>query len=217
MDFGKARESMVQGQVRVADIDDRAVIDAFRHIPREAFAPRSAQARVYSDLDIAIDEDRWLLRPRDLAKMIDALEPGPGRVALDLGCGRGYSTALLGLLCESVVAVEDTPERVERATRVLLSQGIENAAVMQAPLSAGAAGQGPFDMILFAGAVEVIPDTWRQQLNEGGRLVTVLREGPIGKAVLVTRSGDAFGSRVLFDSGAPLHPQFARARGFQFA
>lgn len=93
MDFAAARATMVESQVRTNDVTNHALQAALRTVPRELFAPKSKRTLAYGDLDLPIADDRWLMRPRDLSKLIQALAITPDDVVLDLACGRGYSTA----------------------------------------------------------------------------------------------------------------------------
>jgi protein-L-isoaspartate(D-aspartate) O-methyltransferase len=216
MDYAKARIAMVEGQVRVNDVTDQRVIAAFASVPREIYAPKSAAARVYADMDLDLGNGRYLMRARDLAKMLEALKIRESDVALEIACGRGYASALLGTLCESVVAIDDQESFVMRASASLLADDKQNVAVIEGTLKDGAPKQGPFDIILCAAAVEAVPTAWLDQLAEGGRLVTVIRKGRVGRGTLFTKSGGLVGRRELFDSFAPSLPGFANPRGFVF-
>jgi protein-L-isoaspartate(D-aspartate) O-methyltransferase len=86
------------------------------------------------------------------------------------------------------------------------------------PLQEGHAASGPFNAIIVEGAVEQVPQHLIEQLVEGGKLVTVLREerGRVGRAILLTRAGNAASKRILFDANTPLLPDFEKARTFAF-
>jgi len=216
MDYAAARTAMVEGQVRTNDVTDRALQAALRAVPRELFAPKSKRSLAYGDLDLPIAEGRWLLRPRDLSKLIQALAITPDDVVLDLACGRGYSTAVLAHLAEMVVGVEAEDGLVERASDALNTVGVSNAAVVKGDIKAGAPDQGPFNAIFVNGAVEEVPAAWLDQLADGGRLGVVVREAGVGRATVFTRAGGAVGSRVMFECATPLLPGFARPKAFTF-
>ncbi len=54
MDFARARDIMVESQVRTADVTDARILGAMRTLPRERFAP--AQKRTAS---IAAESGRY--------------------------------------------------------------------------------------------------------------------------------------------------------------
>ncbi len=216
MDAKAARLAMVNGQVRTNDVTDTALQDALAAVPREVYVPKSRWAIAYADVDVPLQEGRWMLRPRDFAKLVAALDVRDSDVVLDVACGRGYSTAVLARLAETVIGLEDDADAVARASETLSQQGVDNAAVVQGALAEGAQAHGPFDVIFVNGAVEETPDAWLAQLAEGGRLGVVVRDGPVGKARIFTRAGDVASDRVVFDAGTPTLPGFTRPTAFQF-
>ncbi|WP_268821571.1 protein-L-isoaspartate O-methyltransferase family protein [Octadecabacter dasysiphoniae] len=207
---------MVDTQVRPSDVTKFPIIEALLHIPREDYVPDDKRDAAYVGENIAIGGDRVLLEPRTLAKMLDALDVQPSDVVLDLGCGFGYSTAVLAQLADFVVAVEDDAARAEEAQQILSSHGVDNAAVFEAPLVEGAAKNGPYDVIILQGAVETIPDALLAQIKEGGRIAAIFAEGALG-VVRVGRKIDGIVNwRMSFNAGAPVLPGFAKDAAFTF-
>ena len=215
-DFAAARRAMVDGQVRVNDVTDRDLQTALLQTPRELFAPKAKRALAYGDVDLAIDESRWLMRPRDFAKLVQALEVTKDDVVLDIACGRGYSSAVLARLAAMVVGLETSDAVVAKASEALDAADVTNAAVVKGELKAGVPDQGPFNVIFVNGAVEVVPDAWLAQLADGGRLGVVVRENGVGRATVFTRAGGVVGGRIIFDCATPLLDGFERPKAFTF-
>lgn len=213
-DFSKAREHMVESQIRVADVTELNLLRAFRRTPRERFVPKAQTSVAYSDRNIELDEGRVMMRPRDLGKLIQACDIESTDVVLDIACSRGYSTAILAQLAETVVGLETTDEQVDRATNLLIDIDVTNTAVLNGTLLAGAAEHGPFDIIFVNGAVAKPPKAWFDQLADGGRLACIIQSGPVGRGTIFTKSGDAIGERVVFDSSAPYLQGFEPVREF---
>lgn len=213
-DFDKAREQMVDCQIRPADVTDRRILGAFQTVPRHAFTPRPKLAAAYADSEVATGDKRSMMRPRDLAKLIQAADIQPDELVLTIAGGRGYSSALLAKLAETVVALEDDADSIKRATELLTDVGANNAVVIEGDLKAGVPDQGPFDVIFVDGSVEEVPSAWLDQLADNGRLVVVLRRGPVGKATVFTKSGAGIGERCVFDAQVSPLPGFQRARAF---
>lgn len=215
-DYASARHHMVESQIRTSDVTDLKVLRAFRTTQRELFVPKTQATLAYSDAHIELGDGRWVIRPRDFAKMVQAADITPTDIILDIACGRGYSTAILAALGETVVGLEETEERVERATHDLAKADVTNAAIVQGDLKAGASEHGPFNVIFVNGAVSTVPQTWTDQLTNNGRLVCVVQNGPVGHCVIYTRAGNTVGDRIAFDASLPLLPGFEAAEVFAF-
>lgn len=214
-DFAHKRRNMVEG-IRAHDVNNRALVETFLNIPRERFVPKSKLPCAYADMYVEIRPGRYVMRPGDLGKLLQALEPEKSDIALDIACGRGYSSAVLAPLVETVVGLEDDAALVDKASRLLSEIGADNAVVIEGDLKAGAPDQGPFDIILVNGAVVAPPAPWFDQLADGGRLGVFEVVDGAGKAVLYRRDGGAVGRRELFDALAPLLPGFAPEPVFRF-
>ncbi len=211
-----ARAQMVNGQVRVNDVTLGPLLDAMDEIPRHRFVPKGRVTQAYADMHVQVNESRWLLRPRDFAKLIQALEIEKTDLILDVACARGYSTAILARLGEMVIGLEDDHARVERAGQLLSEVGADNTAVVFGELQDGAANHGPFDVIFVNGAVEHVPQAWCEQLSDGGRLGVFEFVDGRGVARVFTKTGSAIGDRVIFDAVAPLLPGFSKPKAFSF-
>jgi len=214
-DFATARRHMVDGQVRTADVTDLRILAAMLEIPRERFAPASADI-AYLDLDLPVGKNgsRRLLKPMVLGKLIHAADIAPGDRVLDVGCATGYGAAVLTHVAGQVVALEQDDDLFQ-AARTALS-GHPNATVVSGALTGGWPQSSPYDAIVLEGATELPPDKFLSQLKQGGRLVCVLGGGPGAKAMLYCRSGDELGGRPIFDATAAVLPGFAKAPVFAF-
>ena len=102
------------------------------------------------------------------------------------------------------------------ASSTLMDLGIGNVAGVTGPLEAGYASEGPYDVILLDGSVDVVPDGLFAQLKEEGRLVAVIGRGRAAPAMVFTKTGDDIGSRPVFDAFAPPLPGFAKPKVFVF-
>ncbi len=209
MDFEAARLNMVESQIRPNEVTDPLIIEAMSQMPREAFVPERLAGVAYVDEALAVGNGRYLMEPMVLARLLQAAEIQAEDLALVIGCGSGYSAAVLARLAGTVVAIEATAELVDQASETLASLGIDNAAVIEAPLTDGYPKQAPYDVILFGGAVSEVPRHLTDQLADGGRLVAVAAKSTgLGHGVLVTRHGASVVEREIFDAGTPLLPGF---------
>jgi len=212
----QARIAMIAGQIQPNKVSDERVLGAMRQVPRECFLPKSLRGVAYIDEDLKVAAGRYLMEPMVFAKLVMEAEITPGEAILDIGCATGYSTAVLAQLGEAVVGVEEDAALAKQAGEALTALGVDNAAVIEAPLATGASDQGPFDVIILEGAVERIPDTLVDQLAEGGRLVCVRVADGRSNGYLLTKTGGVVGGRAFCDAFVPLLPGFAAPRGFRF-
>lgn len=217
VDYAAARLNMVESQLRTNKVTDAALLSAFEEVPRERFLPEALRGIAYIDEDLSLGGGRYLMEPMVLARLLQAAHPGPEDMVLDVGCGPGYAAAILARLAGTVVALECDPELAASANRNLSDLGIDNAVVVEGALGAGYAKQAPYNVILVQGTVAEVPAVLADQLAEGGRLVTIVRDrAGIGRATLVQRSGGVVSGRVLFDASVPALPGFEPEPGFVF-
>ena len=216
MDFSAARHNMVESQVRPNRVNDPYVIDAIADLPREAFVPKALAGVAYVDEALAIGSGRYMMEAMVLARLLQAAEVQDDDVALLVGCGCGYEAAVLSQLASTVVALESDSELAERASDIMADMGIDTVAVVEGELGQGFARQAPYDVIFINGAVTEIPSQISDQLAEGGRLVAIVGEGPMGKATLETKNGGVLSSRMIFDAGTPLLSGFEPTASFSF-
>lgn len=208
---------MVASQVRPNDVTDLRIQRALEAIPRELFLPPELRVQAYVDREIPYAAGRSLITPRDFAKLLAALEIKPTDLILDVACGSGYSTAVLSLLGEMVVAVEDDQALAAKAQQNWSEAGVVNAALVAGEPWRGAPQQGPFDVIMIAQAIEIEPKLLLEQLQDGGRLGAVMRRGDVAKGVVWRRSGGVSGWREIFDASARVAPAgFTRPKAFVF-
>lgn len=218
-DFAAARLNMVESQVRVNAVTDERVIDAIAATPRERFVPSSRQGIAYMDEDVKIADGktpRFLMEPRVFAKLAQLAEIGSDDLVLDIGCGTGYSTAILSRLAGTVVALECDEDLAAQAGATLSDLGVDNAVVVTGALPEGYAKQAPYDVIFINGMVSSVPESLREQLREDGRLVCVLGDGVSGRARLYVRSGGSFSGRDAFDANIRFLPGFEPVESFVF-
>jgi protein-L-isoaspartate(D-aspartate) O-methyltransferase len=212
--FESARFNMIEAQVRANDVTDVRIHAALNAVMREKFIPTAKRALAYADVPVEIVPGRYLLDPRSFAKAIQLARITAEDKVLDVGCGTGYSSAVLGRLARTVVALEQDADLVRIASGLLENQ--PNVQITQGALIEGFKDGGLYDVIFVNGAIEAQPDTLLSQLAEGGRLVAFLQSGAQGRATLYLKEQGRVGHRGDFDANVPLMAGFKKHVGFIF-
>ena len=213
-DFAAARTHMVDGQVRISDVTDLRILWALQTIERERFVPADKRDLAYVDFDMPVAQGRCLMKPRVLAKLLQVAAIQSTDRVLDVGCGSGYSAAVLARIAAQVVALEENPELAAQARAACA--GESNVEVVTGRLADGYSAAAPYDVIVLEGATEIEPYTLLRQLSDGGRLVCILGGDFSAKAMLYTRSGTEVGGRPVFDAAAGVLPGFGKPAVFAF-
>lgn len=222
IEFEALRRAMVDSQVRTTDVTDLPLLEAMLDVPRELFVPERQKPFAYTDRDILLDGEsdsapRYLMQASPFAKMVQLAEITGDNVILDIGCGLGYSSAILSRLGAAVIALESDTDLADRASAKLIEHGFDSVAVVSGPLEAGYADEGPYDVIIMNGSVEMLPASLLDQLKPGGRLVVVEGDGldAVVRLYLRDEQGNVSDRRAFNASVKPL-PGFQQAAEFEF-
>jgi len=217
MDYAAARHNMVESQLRTNKVIDERLVEAMARVPREAFLPDSLRPVAYVDEDIPLGNDRFLMEPMVFARLVQFAQIEPGEKVLLVGAGCGYGAAVLAALGATVLALENDSHLAAAAKISLSRASAPGAIIVEGPLESGWPSAGPYDAIVFEGAIGQLPAAYARQLGEGGRMIAVVSQpGEPGRATLWRKFADTLSSRIVFDAGTPLLPSLALEPGFVF-
>ena len=201
MNLEQARNNMVEQQIRTWEVLDQDVLDLLYLVPREEFVPQQYRALAFSDLEIPIGEGEKMWQPKLEARVVQELALKKSDVALEVGTGSGYLTALLAHRCGHVHSVEIKPALAERGGANLARHGIDNVTLQVGDAARGWPRQAPYDVIVLTGSTPLLPRAFLEQLAPGGRLFAVVGQAPAMTARLVTCTvPGAYGTADLFET-----------------
>lgn len=176
--FKTLRQQMIDDQLVARGIRDQAVLDALGNVPREAFMPADLVGFAYRDFPLPIEENQTISQPYIVALMTAALELQSDDRVLEIGTGSGYAAAVLGEICEHVYTIERHKVLADTAQAKLNELGYFNVHIKHGDGTLGWSDKAPFDAIIVAAGAPDVPQTLKEQLAIGGRLVI-----PVGNSL----------------------------------
>jgi protein-L-isoaspartate(D-aspartate) O-methyltransferase len=214
LDYAKAREAMVEQQVRPWDVLDPRVLGVLSALPREDFVPAAHRALAYVDIEIPLGHGEAMMKPVVEGRALQALQLADFDEVLEIGTGSGFLAACLGGLAREVVSIERHADLADMARARLLARGIGNVRVEHADAFAWDSDRR-FDAICVTGAVDTVPSRFLQWLRPGGRMFVVHGRAPAMQASLLradtvngTRSESLFETELAYLAGAAPVPEF---------
>jgi protein-L-isoaspartate(D-aspartate) O-methyltransferase len=169
--FEYLRKQMIDHQLAARGLHDQTVLDAINAVPREEFVAPELVEFAYSDSPLPIEARQTISQPYIVALMTAALELKPGDRVLEVGAGSGYAAAVLAEIASEVYTIERHKILAHTARKRLAALGYDNAHVLYGDGTLGWPQHAPFDAIIVAAGGPEIPDTLKQQLAVGGRMV----------------------------------------------
>ncbi|HEU4922979.1 MAG TPA: protein-L-isoaspartate(D-aspartate) O-methyltransferase [Burkholderiales bacterium] len=147
------------------------VLEAMAKLPRHDFVPAEVRPYAYADSPLPIGCSKTISQPFIVALMTDLLDLKPEDQVLEIGTGLGYHAAILSELVQRVYSVEIIEELAQQAKQRLARQRCANVELRLGNGYYGWPEHAPFNKVIVAAGVELVPPPLLQQLKPGGRLV----------------------------------------------
>jgi protein-L-isoaspartate(D-aspartate) O-methyltransferase len=190
------RNRMVDEHVIPAGVENPAVLEAMRRVPRHAFVPEGYVPMAYLNEPLPIGHNQTISQPSLVAFMIQALQLRGIEKVLEVGTGSGYQTAVLAELLPHVFSIEIVEPLATRAKATLAAMGYRNVSVRVGDGYQGWEEEAPFDAIILTAAPDHIPQPLLDQMAIGGRLILPLGSF-VQELVLITRSKEGYQQTML--------------------
>lgn len=191
-DMTAARKAMIDSQLRTSGVNEPFVLARMGAVAREDFVPEGARSIAYMDRAIPLGEGRHLAAPLVHGKMLAEARPTQGDSALVVESGSGYLAELL----HPLVGKLDTKSVEEVAS--------------------GKKGRKAYSLIMVDGAIEQLPESLANQLEEGGRIMTGLVLRGVTRLATGRKVAGQVTLRPLAEIGIPVLAEFDRPKEWSF-
>jgi len=184
MDIEQARFNMIEQQVKPWKVFSQKVLGAMSALPREQFVSEEQQGLAYADTQLSLGHQQSMLAPREIARLVQALELSSDDKVLDIGTGSGYSAALLSKLVDQVYSVDIVEDFVKAAQKTLKKLAIDNVIVEEGDACEGWMAHAPYNAILITSSMPSLTNNLKRNLAKNGRVIAVLEHKGILMATL---------------------------------
>lgn len=192
MDYEKQRTRMVESQLALRGIADARVLKSFMKVPRHRFVIAPFDADPYADHPLPIGYGQTISQPYIVALMTECLHLEGAERVLEVGTGSGYQAAILAELCKEVYTVERDQRLLDGAKKVLDEEGYKNIKFALGDGTKGWKDESPFDGIIVTAASPTVPESLKDQIADGGRLVIPVGSRYSQMLMVIEREGDRF-------------------------
>lgn len=186
----QCRYNMVEQQVRPWDVLDDKVLNTLEIIPRDQYVPAQYLNLAYADTAIPLNDSQNMMHPIIEGRLLQLLDIQPEDNILEIGTGSGYLTACLANMACHVESVEIDEGLANRAAQILLEQGVFNINLSCSNGLALADMNEKYNIIVLTGAINDIPQAFKNALTVNGRMFAVEGSAPAMTAHIITRTGD---------------------------
>ena len=168
-------------------ITNQEVLEAIGSIPRHFFLDNAFEEHAYEDKAFPIDAEQTISQPYTVAIQSSLLDVKKREKVLEIGTGSGYQASVLAYLGARLYTVERHEELYKKAQTIFKSLGLGGIRSFYGDGYKGLGEFAPFDKILVTAAASNIPDTLKQQLKIGGRLVIPVGSKSMQTMLRITR------------------------------
>ena len=207
---------MVNGQIKPINGMTEKLVSIFNSLNRENFIPEEFKQSAYVEKNLVLSNQRVILKPELIARIAMYIDLNENENVLILGSTTGYLTAVLSLIAETVIVVEEDDSYIKSSELSIKENNLNNVIYINKNISNGCVEQSPFNAIIIEGAVDHVPQKLLNQLEKGGRLLAIVSENGLCNAKMFTRKETMFYSKQLFPCSLPVLPSFKEKNIFSF-
>lgn len=199
--FQKARDLMVENQLRPNKIKDPNILGIFKEIKKEKFLPSDLEVLSYSDMDISLNSNRGYLKNLHIAQLIKYSEINKNHKILHIGALTGYVSIILSKLCLKVFVIENDESFREILKKNIKDNNINNIEISDGSYKEGLLSESPFDRIFIDEPIKEFNRSLLNQLDANlGKLIMIKKNKDyLSKAIKITKNYENYSEEFLFD------------------
>ena len=200
VNFDKARELMVENQLRPNKIKEEKILNLFRSVPKEIFVKRNHQPICYSDRDFNISIRRGYLKNLHLAQIISSAQIKSTDKVLHVGGLTGYLSVIIAKICNQLVVLENEDDNISLLKNNFTINKLDNIKIVNGNLDKGFVEESPYDLIIIDCPIYNLNKIFIDQLSKEGRLIYIEKiNNELAKAYKIIKTKGSFSKEYLFD------------------
>ena len=199
--FQKARELMVENQLRPNKINNPTILELFKNIKKEDFLPEGIKKNSYNDSDVKLSSNRGYLKNLHIAQLIHSAEINKQDKILHIGGMTGYVSVIISNLCKELIIVENEINLISKIEENIKKLNIKNATIVNVPFQKGFNKESPYDIIFIDNPIGEVLDTIKKQVSpNSGRIIMIKKINPyLCKAYKITNNDNTYTNEYLCD------------------
>ncbi len=181
----KSNEEMVEYLISIGALKTQRIIEAFLNINRLDFVKPEYAKEAYENYPLPIGYGQTISQPYTVAFMLELLQPKSSDDILDVGCGSGWTTALLAYIADkgSVMGVEIVEQLVEFGKNNLKKYNFKNAKIVHGDKLLSK--DQHFDKILVSAAAKEMPNELIDAMKKNARMIV-----PVNSSIFLVEKKD---------------------------
>ena len=199
--FQKARELMVENQLRPNKINNPTILELFKNIKKEDFLPEEIKKNSYNDLDAELSSNRGYLNNLNIAQLVHSAEISKQDKILHIGGMTGFVSVILSSLCKELIIIENEINFISKIEENINNLNIKNTTIVNVPFQKGFINESPYDIIFIDTPIREVLNTIKNQVSsKSGKIIMIKKINPhLCKAYKITNNDNAYTSDFLFD------------------
>ena len=186
MNFNTARKNMLLNQVRTWDFISPENINIMQQIQREEFVPVEHRKIAFSDFEIPLAHDEYMMKPILEGRILQSLELTGKEKVLEIGTGSAYLTALLALSSAHVTSIDIHQDFTDTAIDKLQEAKINNTKCLHQDIF-NYNSTYKFDCIVATGSFKQVPEFLLANIKHDGKIFAIVGEEPIMSALILSK------------------------------